>query len=81
MALSTAGTTAQKLIAHGLDPATPAAIVENGTLPGEKTVMGSLSNLEALIRDNNITGPALAIIGDVAALAHTATRDREALAV
>ena len=81
MALSTAGVTARKLIEHGLDPATPAAIVENGTLPDEKTVTGRLADLESLIHDNRITGPALAIIGDVAALVHTETHDREALAV
>ena len=81
MALSTAGVTARKLIEHGLDPATPVAIVENGTLPDEKTVTGRLADLESLIHDNRITGPALAIIGDVAALAHTETHDREALAV
>ncbi|MDD9905114.1 MAG: uroporphyrinogen-III C-methyltransferase [Rhodospirillaceae bacterium] len=81
MALSTAGVTARKLIEHGLDPVTPAAIVENGTLRNEKFVTGRLAELESLIRDNRITGPALAIIGDVAALAHIETHDREALAV
>ncbi|MDD9926315.1 MAG: uroporphyrinogen-III C-methyltransferase [Rhodospirillaceae bacterium] len=81
MARSTAGVTARKRIEHGLDPVTPAAIVENGTLRNEKFVTGRLAELESLIRDNRITGPALAIIGDVAALAHIETHDREALAV
>lgn len=81
MTVTTAGVTARQLIAHGLDPATPAAIVENGTLPNEKTVTGRLAELPSLIRDNQITGPALAIIGTVAALADDATLDREAFAV
>lgn len=81
MALSTAGITAQKLIDHGLDPQTPAAIVENGTLPNEKVVTGRLAELEILIRENRIAGPALAIIGSVAALADSTTLDREAVAV
>jgi len=81
MTVTTAGVTAKNLIDQGLDPATPAAIVENGTLSDEKTVTGRLADLEILIRDNRITGPALAIIGSVAALADTATRDREAIAV
>ncbi len=81
MALSTAGVTAEQLIAHGLDPNTPATLVENGTLPNERTITGRLTDLEQLIRDNRITGPALAIIGDVADLADTETHDREALAV
>lgn len=81
MTVTTAGVTAKNLIEHGLDPVTPAAIVENGTLPNEKTVTGRLADLEILIRENRITGPALAIIGLVAALADTSTLNREAIAV
>ena len=81
MTVGTAGVTAEKLIAHGLDPATPAAIVESGTLPEERTVTGRLADLEPLIRNNGITGPALAIIGTVATLANSAGLTREAIAV
>ncbi|NKB54778.1 MAG: uroporphyrinogen-III C-methyltransferase [Alphaproteobacteria bacterium] len=81
MAVSTAGVTADRLIKNGLDPATPAAIIENGTLPSQRTVTGSLSELEAMIRNNGITGPALAVIGSVAALADARPLTREAIAV
>jgi uroporphyrin-III C-methyltransferase/precorrin-2 dehydrogenase/sirohydrochlorin ferrochelatase len=65
MGLSTAGDTARRLIAHGMAPSTPVAVVENGTLPNQKTVTGTLIRLEYLIADHAITGPALIIIGDV----------------
>ena len=65
MGVSTAGTVARRLIEHGMTPSTPVAVVENGTLPTQKTVTGTLARLEALIAANGITGPALIIIGDV----------------
>jgi siroheme synthase len=43
----------------------PIAVIENGTLPTQKTVTGTLDRLEALIAGNDVTGPALIIIGDV----------------
>jgi uroporphyrin-III C-methyltransferase/precorrin-2 dehydrogenase/sirohydrochlorin ferrochelatase len=81
MAVSTAGVTAKHLIENGLEPATPVAVIENGTLPNQRTVTGLLSELDAMIRDNAITGPALAVIGSVAALADAVPLTREAIAV
>ena len=65
MGLSTAGDIARRLIAHGMAPSTPAAVIENGTLPNQKTVTGTLIRLEYMIADNAIAGPALIVIGDV----------------
>jgi uroporphyrin-III C-methyltransferase/precorrin-2 dehydrogenase/sirohydrochlorin ferrochelatase len=65
MGVSTAGTVARRLIDHGMAPSTPVAVVENGTLPTQHTVIGTLSGLDALIADNRIAGPALLIIGSV----------------
>jgi uroporphyrin-III C-methyltransferase/precorrin-2 dehydrogenase/sirohydrochlorin ferrochelatase len=65
MGLSTAGDIARRLIGHGMAPSTPAAVIENGTLPSQKTVAGTLARLEYLIADNAIAGPALIVIGDV----------------
>ncbi len=81
MAVSTAGFTASRLIEHGLNSTTPVAVIENGTLPNQRTVTGSLSDLEAMIRDNAITGPALAVIGSVAALADMLPLPLETIAV
>jgi uroporphyrin-III C-methyltransferase/precorrin-2 dehydrogenase/sirohydrochlorin ferrochelatase len=65
MGVSTAGNIARHLIGSGMPPSMPVAVVENGTLPGQKTVIGTLLKLEYLIEQNGIEGPALIIIGDV----------------
>jgi uroporphyrin-III C-methyltransferase/precorrin-2 dehydrogenase/sirohydrochlorin ferrochelatase len=65
MGVSTAGRVARRLIEHGLAPSTPVAVIENGTLPEQKTVTGTLAELESLVRTGGITGPALIIVGQV----------------
>jgi uroporphyrin-III C-methyltransferase/precorrin-2 dehydrogenase/sirohydrochlorin ferrochelatase len=71
MGLSTAGVIASQLIAHGKRRDTPVAIVENGTRPNQRVIKGSLSELETLVVQHAIEGPALIVIGDVTALAYT----------
>ena len=66
MGVGAAGRIAARLIAQGLAPGTPVAVIENGTMADQKTAAGALRDLEALVRDNGITGPALIIIGEVA---------------
>ncbi|MCH7794810.1 MAG: hypothetical protein IH900_06700, partial [Proteobacteria bacterium] len=66
MGVAAAGRIAARLIAQGLAPGTPVAVIENGTMADQKTAAGALRDLEALVRDNGITGPALIIIGEVA---------------
>ena len=69
MGVSTAGTVARRLIEHGMDPATPAAIVENGTRADEVVVVGTVAELERMVAANRIVGPAVIIVGDVVRLA------------
>ena len=73
MGVGAAGRIAARLIDHGLDPATPVAVIENGTLPNQKALYGRLSGLNWLVRHSDITGPALIVIGSVTALAEAAT--------
>ena len=47
-------------------PATPVAVVENGTLPDQRGVVGRLGGLRPLIRESGITGPAIIVVGEVA---------------
>ena len=75
MGVGAAGRVASRLIEHGLDAATPAAIVENGTLPSQRTVVGRLAELERLVRIHAISGPAIIVIGSVAALADAALEE------
>ena len=58
----------QKLIAHGLTPDTPAAIVQQGTTPSQKVVTGTLSSLPELAADAQLKPPTLIIVGKVVSL-------------
>jgi len=44
----------------------PVALVQNGTLPSEKLVVGKLSNIERLVEQEGIRNPAVIIIGEAA---------------
>jgi uroporphyrin-III C-methyltransferase/precorrin-2 dehydrogenase/sirohydrochlorin ferrochelatase len=70
MGLSTAGSLAAKLLVAGLPRSTPVAIVERGTRPDQRVTTGVLSDLKALAERHKDGGPALLIIGKVAALAN-----------
>lgn len=69
MGLSNAGSLAAKLLVAGLPRSTPVAIVERGTRPDQRLTTGVLSDLKSLAERHKDGGPALLIIGKVAALA------------
>jgi uroporphyrinogen III methyltransferase / synthase len=58
----------QSLIAHGMNPATPVAVVHRGTTGRQKTVAGTLANIAALAAKEKISPPAITIVGDVVTL-------------
>lgn len=51
------------LLAAGLAPATPAAIVESGETPARRVLFADVSDLAARARDWSTGGPALVLIG------------------
>jgi uroporphyrin-III C-methyltransferase/precorrin-2 dehydrogenase/sirohydrochlorin ferrochelatase len=57
------------LVAHGRSPATPVAIVENGSRAEQRVVLATLGELDEAGRATHVTSPALVIVGEVAALA------------
>jgi uroporphyrin-III C-methyltransferase len=57
-----------QLIAHGLPADTPAAVVERASLPGQRTVQGTVQNLPALAQAQAVQTPALIVIGGVVGL-------------
>jgi len=69
MGVSAAGQIARALIAHGAPLTTPAAVIENGTRSNQRTLVGTLAELDALCVDHNVTSPALIVIGEVVRLA------------
>lgn len=58
----------QQLIAHGLTPDTPAAIVQQGTTPSQRVVTGTLKALPKLAMDAELKPPTLIIVGKVVSL-------------
>jgi uroporphyrinogen III methyltransferase/synthase len=58
----------QALLARGVAPNTPVAIVRWGTMPHQKSIDGTLATIEELAAKENFTPPALVIIGDVVKL-------------
>ncbi|MGS1009745.1 siroheme synthase CysG [Achromobacter anxifer] len=58
-----------RLLAHGRSPATPFALIENGSRPEQRVLSGTLQQLPALAAEHAIRSPALLIVGEVAGLA------------
>lgn len=75
MGLSTAPMISARLIAAGRDAATPVALVENASQPGERRALATLATLAEAAAA--FDGPAILIIGEVAALASSSAHPRE----
>ncbi len=54
-----------KLLAEGMEPNKPLAIIESATLPEERILIGQLQDLPWLTEAHNVQAPALVVIGDV----------------
>ena len=65
----------EQLMAHGLHPTTPAAVIEQGTLSNQRQVLSPLAHLAHAARSAQLEAPALIVIGEVVALARPAERD------
>ena len=61
-------TICEQLIAHGMDAAMPAAVVQQGTTANQKVVVGTLSDLPGLVEAQALVAPTLIIIGRVVTL-------------
>ena len=73
MGVATAAKVAVRLTEAGMEGSMPVAVIENGTRPDERIVTGTLGELATLIETHAIKGPAVLIIGRVAALARRET--------
>jgi uroporphyrinogen III methyltransferase / synthase len=58
---------AEALIAAGRAASEPAAVVERGTLPGQRTVSSTLDGIAAAAQEAEIRPPSVTVIGPVAA--------------
>ncbi len=62
---------ARRLMECGKDPKTPLAFIEKGTTPFQRTVMATLETAGETIACENVTAPAITIMGGVVELGKT----------
>lgn len=65
MGVSEVRTIVKKLIEAGMAPGTPAAAIERGSLPTQRTVTSPLARLPEVLEKKGIRSPAVFVIGDV----------------
>jgi uroporphyrin-III C-methyltransferase/precorrin-2 dehydrogenase/sirohydrochlorin ferrochelatase len=65
MGVSTLGAATAALIAHGMAPSTPAAVIESGFTDRQRTTTGTLATIAELARERGVQPPAIVVIGDV----------------
>jgi len=62
---------ARRLMECGKDPKTPLAFIEKGTTPYQRTVMATLETAGEVITRENVTAPAITIMGGVVELGNS----------
>jgi uroporphyrin-III C-methyltransferase/precorrin-2 dehydrogenase/sirohydrochlorin ferrochelatase len=55
----------ERLLAHGAPAGRPAAVIERATLPGQRVLAGTLTDIAARAGAAAISAPALLVVGDV----------------
>ena len=61
-------TLCRELVAHGMSGEMPAALIERGTQPQQRTLIGTLSTLPAIVQSQQIKPPSMLIVGEVVKL-------------
>ena len=72
MAVENASAIAASLVAGGRPAGTPVAVVCDGTMATERTVLSTLGSLSADLTAAEVRPPAIIVVGDVVAVAHPA---------
>lgn len=67
MGVATAEAIAEKLMADGLSPHMPIAVIESACRPEMRVLRAELAGLPALVADQRVKSPALIVIGEVTA--------------
>ncbi len=68
MGLNSIDILSREMIAHGADPATPAAVIDNGTREDQRVVSAALSDIATHAEEAELAGPAVIVIGGVVTL-------------
>lgn len=61
---------AARLVKGGRPATTPVAIVSEGTMPGERTLVSTLATVAEQMAEADVRPPAIVVIGEVVAVAH-----------
>lgn len=59
----------EELLAAGLAAATPVAVIENATLPAQRSITSTLRDAAAAVARAGLASPAIVVIGEVVAMA------------
>src|SRR5215470_243250 len=62
------GANMQQLIAHGVAPGVPAAVIRWGTLAAQETLVGTVGTIADLAAQRHLQPPAIAVVGQVVRL-------------
>jgi uroporphyrinogen III methyltransferase/synthase len=71
MGVSRLANLSESLIRHGRPATTPAAVIEWGTSPAQRTVTGTLNDIAGRVQTAGLCAPAVIVIGQVASLAQS----------
>lgn len=69
MAVDNAPAIADALLEGGRDPGTPVAVIVDGTMPTERTVLSTLGTLADDLAAHRVVPPAIIVVGEVVAVA------------
>ncbi len=68
MGVNRLGEITRRLLNHGMDSQTPAAIIQSGATPRQRTFVGTLATIAGIARAHDIQPPAITVVGDVVRL-------------
>jgi uroporphyrin-III C-methyltransferase len=74
MGVATAAEIADKLMADGVSPGMPVAVLERGTLPGARSFRTLLADLGGMVKREAVVSPAIIIVGEVVLLSDAEDR-------
>jgi len=70
----------ERLLAHGIDAQTPAAVIRSGTTAEQETVTGTVTDIADRVEARQLQPPAICVVGDVVRLRDSlAWRERRPL--
>jgi uroporphyrin-III C-methyltransferase len=65
---------ADKLMADGVAPDMPVAVLERGTLPGARAIRTLLADLSDMMERERVKSPAIIVVGEVVLLSDAENR-------